>query len=79
MTIVFEIIGWVIIAIITNGILMYRMPEEWGQEDAWLGGLICLMGWPFILLIGIGYFILKRLSYLSIMITGFLDKMGGSK
>ena len=70
--IVLIIFAWIVCAVITAGVLMHIDPEEWGR-DLQVNMLFCIAAWPMLVVAGIGYVLLTKLSKLSMVVYGFLD------
>ena len=73
MIVALTVIAWVICAGITCGCMMHFIPDEWGDTPVFCMWM-CLMVWPMLLLMGIGYIVLKQLSKVGSFFAGFLDK-----
>lgn len=72
--IVLGIIAWLLCAAITYGVLMHVDPDEM-EDDPLLGMFLCVLIWPFFILIGIGIVILSRLSKIGMFFAGLIDKL----
>ena len=76
------IIAWVLCAVITCGVMMHVDPDEWA-DDPTLCMTICIVGWWFFAVWGIGslviYSVMKQLSKIGLFVAGFLDKLMDKK
>ena len=71
--IVIYIALWLIISIISAGIMIYDDPEEWGGDDACLAVLLNVIGcWVIFLVLGIVVFVFRHLGNLAMWVAGFI-------
>ena len=69
--VIFAIIGWIMCAIVTYGIVEFVDYIDEIDDEA-LFMFACIICWPLLIVIIIGYFLLKKLSYLGEFVGGFL-------
>lgn len=78
LVIISVIIAWIICAIVTYGIIEFLdYIDEIGDEALFMFG--CIICWPLLIVITIGYFLLKKLSNLGEFVGGFLHGVFGKK
>ena len=64
------IVLWIIIGTLFAGYTMYKLGDH---ENAWTYELVCLGGWPVLLLISIASPLLKLAAHFAEAVCGFLD------
>lgn len=68
------ILVWLMCAVITYGIIKAKNPDEIEGEEVF-SMFMCLMVWPFLLIFGIGYLLLSKLSKLGEFVAGFINSL----
>lgn len=71
LAIISVIIAWIMCAIVTYGIIEFMDYIDEIEDEA-LFMLGCIICWPLLIVITIGYFLLKKLSNLREFVGGFL-------
>lgn len=78
LAIISVIIAWIMCAIVTYGIIEFTdYIDEIVDEALFMLG--CIICWPLLIVIIIGYFLLKKLSNLGEFVGGFLHGVFGKK
>lgn len=65
---------WLMCAVIAYGIIKVIDPDEIEGEEAF-SMFMCVMVWPFLLIVGIGYLLLSKLSKLGEFAAGFITSL----
>lgn len=72
------LIAWILGAILTYAVIGYVAPHE-VEDDEVIAMSLCLMLWPFLLVFGMGYVIVKLLSMFGDWLRGFLVGLFGKQ